>query len=239
VKRFWGDDEGLTFSLFHGDKFAPGQSLIATDLDGTIKMKEAPVNAEVITEMKRIRSMGVKLILVTGRCAKEQQEVIDGELFDAVVLENGAIVQLNEPRKRIVFSPPGWLEVKRRLIEKFGVGCEEIIVSLPREFGPMLEQFSFGLDVRILYNRDRVMVLPPSVDKRFGLSIAIQESNSQGRRVVCIGDGENDVDMFSVADLKLAVANAVPILKEKSDYVSKEEDGAGWVELVKQLFPEF
>ena len=51
-------------------------------------------------------------------------------------------------------------------------------------------------------------------------------------RIVCFGDGRNDLPLFSVADECYAVANAVPELKAAADGIigSNEEDGvARWL----------
>lgn len=51
-------------------------------------------------------------------------------------------------------------------------------------------------------------------------------------RVVCFGDNRNDLPMFEASDLKIAVGNAVPELKEKADQVIgyNYDDGvAAWL----------
>ncbi len=46
-------------------------------------------------------------------------------------------------------------------------------------------------------------------------------------RIVCFGDNRNDIPMFEASDLKIAVSNAFPELKEKADIIagSNREDG--------------
>lgn len=45
--------------------------------------------------------------------------------------------------------------------------------------------------------------------------------------VACIGDGENDLTMFSASGMKFAMGNAVDILKEKSDHVLPDNNHNG------------
>ena len=46
-------------------------------------------------------------------------------------------------------------------------------------------------------------------------------------QIACIGDGENDLSMFKEAGLKIAMANAVDVLKEQADYIvdCNQKDG--------------
>ncbi|MDG6934318.1 MAG: HAD hydrolase family protein [Nitrososphaerota archaeon] len=217
--------------------WSPIHSVLATDLDGTMKKKGEPISQEVLREVSRLKKIGVGLILVTGRCAKEQQEVIDRSEFDAVVLENGAVIETTKSAKRVVISVPWWADVRSRVGNQFTLGCEEVIVSLPREYGPSLEDFDFGAPVKLMYNRDRVMVLPPGVDKGRGLRLALKELGWEGRCIACIGDGENDVDLLLTGDIGLAVANAVQELRATAQMTAQLEDGLGWTELTRRLFP--
>lgn len=47
--------------------------------------------------------------------------------------------------------------------------------------------------------------------------------------IIVIGDGGNDIPMFEIAGLKVAMENALDIVKEKADYItaSNEESGVG------------
>jgi len=64
--------------------------------------------------------------------------------------------------------------------------------------------------------------------------VYIKAINFRGK-VIAVGDGENDLSMFSVADFKVAVANAVPEVKREADLVLSREDGEGVVELLKMI----
>lgn len=48
---------------------------------------------------------------------------------------------------------------------------------------------------------------------------------------IAIGDAENDHSMLEIAEVGVAVANAVPSLKQHADLVLAEPDGTGIVEL--------
>lgn len=49
--------------------------------------------------------------------------------------------------------------------------------------------------------------------------------------IITIGDGENDISMFEITQNSVAMANAVPLVKEKAKYetLSNDEDGVAKV----------
>ena len=79
------------------------------------------------------------------------------------------------------------------------------------------------------------MVLPAGVDKGTGVEEVLKKLGVAISDVVAVGDGENDEDLFRVAGFRVAVANAVPALKESADMVTAGENGSGVIELVDAL----
>jgi hypothetical protein len=55
------------------------------------------------------------------------------------------------------------------------------------------------------------------------------------RNTVGVGDAENDQALLSLCGCGVAVANALPLLKECADFVTKGDRGAGVVELIDML----
>lgn len=89
---------------------------------------------------------------------------------------------------------------------------------------------------RCLYERERytgeqwLELLPKNVSKA-GALLTLKEM-LQCERIVCFGDGKNDIEMFRIADECYAMANAVPELKEIATATigSNDEDGvARWL----------
>jgi len=56
--------------------------------------------------------------------------------------------------------------------------------------------------------------------------------------VVGIGDAENDHSFLSMCECSVAVANALPALKEQADYTTRADHGDGVVELIEQLLAD-
>ena len=92
-----------------------------------------------------------------------------------------------------------------------------------------------GLELKIVFNKDAVMVLPSGVNKMTGLCCALAELKLSPHNVVAIGDAENDHAFLESCEFSAAVANAIPSLKEKADLVTSGERGAGVEELINKL----
>ena len=207
-------------------------SMLALDFDGTIHTKGRDVDVRLLQDLESLRLRGVKVSLVTGRCEHDLKEMIDLSLFDAVVLENGAIAIVGG--RRMNLYPPAWMEVKQRLTRLFGAGCEEAIISLPREMEkeilPHLDNTS-----RLEFNNDRIMILPSGISKESGLRVLLKELKQPREQLMCVGDAENDLAMFKVAALKVAVQNSVQALKLQADFVTKAKAGKGVSEAISRF----
>ena len=51
----------------------------------------------------------------------------------------------------------------------------------------------------------------------------------------CIGDGENELSMFDASGVKIAMGNAVSVLKERADYVTASNDRSGAAQAIEKL----
>ena len=68
-----------------------------------------------------------------------------------------------------------------------------------------------------------------------GLCAALEELKLSPHNIVAIGDAENDHAFLESCECSVAVANAIPALKEEADFVTQEARGAGVVELIDKL----
>ena len=76
-----------------------------------------------------------------------------------------------------------------------------------------------GLELQITFNKGAVMVLPPGDNKASGLEAALQALGLSRHNVVGAGDAENDHAFLSICGCSVAVANALPAVKEGADLV--------------------
>jgi hydroxymethylpyrimidine pyrophosphatase-like HAD family hydrolase len=79
------------------------------------------------------------------------------------------------------------------------------------------------------------MALPAEVTKATGLAVALEEFGITAARTVGIGDAENDQAFLRVCGLSVAVANALPSVKETAHVVTRGARGAGVTEVILRL----
>jgi hypothetical protein len=82
------------------------------------------------------------------------------------------------------------------------------------------------------------MVLPSGVNKSTGMHTALAELHLSPHNVVGVGDAENDHAFLSACECAVAVANALPALKERADLVTRGKRGAGVTELIDAMIAD-
>ena len=88
----------------------------------------------------------------------------------------------------------------------------------------MLEAIrDLGLELQVIFNKGAVMVLPAGVNKASGLKAALAELGLSPHNVVGVGDAENDHALLRPCECGVAVANAIPTLKQEADRTSAHE----------------
>ena len=213
---------------------------LACDYDRTVTTESLEPSQAALDALAKVRNQ-VKLLLVTGRRLQDLTPRVL-EVFHLLVIENGAM--LYAPGQGVIktFSPREWHMIKSLVVERVGdptMEIGEVVVSLNVGYKPRVEALLLeaGLEqlAHLEVNRDRVMVLPRGVDKEHGLREALKILNVPPTQTACIGDGENDIKLFKVAGFKVAVANAVPELKELADYICEGPDGLGVREFVEKF----
>jgi len=214
---------------------------LATDYDGTLAT-DGVVDAMTVRALENLKTSGRRLLMVTGRGLEDLQRVFTRtELFDSIVAENGAL--LYDPASReekLLTEPPAqeFLTSLRAAGVKFDVGRAIVASWTPAE-NVILEVIRrLGLDYQVIFNKGAVMVLPSGVNKATGLRAALDEMRLSLHNLVAIGDAENDHAFLSASECSVAVANALPALRERADIVTKGDHGAGVVELIELLLKD-
>jgi len=208
--------------------------LVALDLDGTLKPPDGPIDSVAVSRIRALKSRGIIFVLVSGRCLADIKTLVDPQLFDAIVAENGSIALIGRTKR--VLAPPWWLEKLRELPAEARGGCEEVIVSMSAERYSEALNLAKRVGGSVERNKDRVMILPPNIDKASGLSYILETLGVEPRLALCVGDGENDIPLFRLCGLRVALKNSVAQLKEMADYVSSKEDGEGVSEALSLIF---
>lgn len=75
-------------------------------------------------------------------------------------------------------------------------------------------------------------------DKAKSLEKLLRYLDCSRKEMVACGDGLNDLTMIEYAGIGVAMDNAQPVLKEKSDFVTLSNDQDGVAEAVKHFWKE-
>jgi hydroxymethylpyrimidine pyrophosphatase-like HAD family hydrolase len=212
---------------------------LATDYDGTIA-DDGAVDKSTIAALERLRDSAWRLILVTGRDLTNLRRVMPRlDLFDLVVAENGAL--LYDPANQVEQAlsdapPPAFVERLRELgVAPLWVGRVIVATWEPNKAKVLSAIDDLGLNLRITFNKHSIMVLPAGVSKASGLLGALAQLGLSPLDCVGVGDAENDLAFLDVCGLSVAVANALPSVKQRAAHVTAGMRGAGVAELVERL----
>ncbi len=216
--------------------------VLAFDYDGTLA-KDGRVGEATIDALERARASGRKLLLVSGRELDDLRRVFDHEdLFDCIVAENGAMLYWPAKREeQILAERPDELFVaalRAANVTPLSIGRVVVATWEPNEAAVLEVIRELGLDWQITFNKGAVMVLPPGVNKGTGLTAALEALALSSHNVLAIGDAENDLAFLSACECGCAVANALPFVKERADFVSALDHGAGVVDIVNRVLDD-
>jgi hydroxymethylpyrimidine pyrophosphatase-like HAD family hydrolase len=215
---------------------------LATDYDATLATDGA-VDPDTVEALRRLTATGRKLVLVTGRQLDDVTDAFpEVIIFDRVVAENGALLYRPGTRETRVLAepPPGRFveELRRRGVQPLFIGRVVVATVEPNGVTVIDVIRKLGLDLQVILNKGSVMVLPASVDKATGLAAALHELALSPDDVVGVGDAENDLAFLAMCGCGVAVANALPAVKERADRVTQGADGAGVREIIDSLIAE-
>ncbi len=212
---------------------------LAADYDGTLAT-DGRVDAETVAGLEQLVASGRKLILVTGRQLDELLAIFPQiSLFERVVAENGALLYRPATREHKILgqAPPESFvrALQARQVSPLSVGHSIVATFHPHETTVLEVIRDLGLELQVIFNKGSVMVLPAGVNKATGLAAALHELGLSPHNVVGVGDAENDHALLSLCECGVAVANAVPMLKETADLVTEKDHGAGVLQLIQEM----
>jgi hydroxymethylpyrimidine pyrophosphatase-like HAD family hydrolase len=212
---------------------------LAADYDGTLAT-DGRLTDTTRHALERLLASGRKLIMVTGRELDDLQSVCPHlDLFHRIVAENGGWLYRPATRdsKRLAAPPSEAFvkELQRRGVAPLSVGCGIVATWEPHEKTVLEVIRDLGLELQVIFNKGAVMILPAGVNKATGLSAALRELSLSAHNVVGVGDAENDHAFLSMCECAVTVSNALPMLKDEADWVTKGDHGDGVVELIDEL----
>jgi hydroxymethylpyrimidine pyrophosphatase-like HAD family hydrolase len=217
-------------------------SCLATDYDGTLA-HDGVVDKATADALIAFRRSGRRLLLVTGRELPDLIRVFPQiELFDRVVAENGALLVDPATKKESPLGPepsPDLVETLRKKgVSPLSVGRSIVATWEPNEKAVLEVIREHGLELQIVFNKGAVMVLPPGVNKASGLKAALGDLGLSAHNVGSVGDAENDHAFLHASGYAVAVANALPTIKDEADLVTKGARGAGVAEVIDAVLKD-
>jgi hypothetical protein len=225
--------------LFMQVIFAMRYHVLAADYDGTLA-HHGRIDDPTWAALRRLRDSGRKAVMVTGRELGDVLALLsEPELFARIVAENGAVTYEPETKeiRTLAEPPPSQFvdELRARGVDRIATG-RVIVASWEPHQNTILHAIrDLGLELQVIFNKGAVMVLPTGVNKATGLSAALSELGLSLHNAVGIGDAENDHALLLACECGVAVANALPALKDKADLVMTRDHGDGVAELIDQL----
>jgi hydroxymethylpyrimidine pyrophosphatase-like HAD family hydrolase len=221
---------------------------LACDYDGTLA-SGGVFDPAARAALARLKAAGRRLLLVTGRRLDDLYRVCpETDLFDAIVAENGALVQVapdrttpTRPAPRQLAEPPPAAFVaalRARGIDPVDTG--RVVVATAAVHEPAVREVirSLRLPLEVARNKGALMVLPAGIDKGTGLLAALGPMGVPGRAVVAVGDAENDLPLYDRSGFAVAVANALPGVQARADLVTVGAAGAGVAELARAMLDD-
>jgi hydroxymethylpyrimidine pyrophosphatase-like HAD family hydrolase len=212
--------------------------VLATDYDGTLA-HHGVVSAETLDAVRRLRAAGKTLVLVTGRELEELKQVFpEIALCDLVVAENGGLLYWPGTRQIKLLgepAPPAFVERLRERGVPVAVGRVIVATVEPHEVAVLQTIKEMALELEVIFNKGAVMILPTGLNKATGLREGLARMGFSTRYTIGVGDAENDHAFLRICGCGIAVANALPALKSRADFVTARPHGEGITELIDQL----
>ena len=193
-------------------------AVLALDYDGTIA-RDGALDPEVRSAIADVRARGIAVVLVTGRILEELKQVTGGLGFvDAVVAENGAVLDFSGGNSRLIGHPtqPLFLEeLRRRGIEfKAGQCVVETDAAWATQVLAVIRELE--LPLTLVFNRGRLMLLPQAISKGTGLREALTMLRLSPHNAIAIGDAENDHDLLTACEFGVAVGWGSRVLQKRA-----------------------
>jgi hypothetical protein len=209
-------------------------SVLALDYDGTVA-REGVLDPEVRAAITEVQAQGITVVIVSGRILSDlEQAAGDLRFVDAVVAENGAVLCFPNGHARLLGHPPPAVflaELRRRGIA-FSTG--QCIVEAGSAQPILAVIRDLELPLVLLFNRNRLMVLPQSFSKATGLRAALSALRLSVHNAIGVGDAENDHDLLMACELGVAVAWGSRALQAVADEVLQGDGPSAVAAYIRQ-----
>ncbi len=195
---------------------------LALDYDGTIAV-DGTLHPAVRDAIGEVRRRGIVVVLVTGRRLPDLRRVAgDLSCFDAIVAENGAVLEYPATGRHVLLGHPANAAVVHALRrEGVHVGIGECVIEMDANAAPVALGVVRRLEQPLIlaFNRGRLMLLPQAVAKSTGLRQLLFALRLSIHNTIGIGDAENDHDLLDACEVGVAVGWGSAALRAVADEV--------------------
>jgi hydroxymethylpyrimidine pyrophosphatase-like HAD family hydrolase len=194
---------------------------LALDYDGTLTTT-GKLSRRVTDAIAAARCAGVRVILVTGRRLAHLASEAELGIFDAIVAENGAVIDFPATGRHVLLGhPPASIFVEDLLRRQVPFIQGECLLEADASTAPdfLAAVRTLEQPLTLTFNRDRLMVLPQGVAKSTGLRRALFELRVSMHNTIAIGDAENDHDLLDASECGVAVGWGSAALRAIADEV--------------------
>ncbi len=216
--------------------------VIAVDVDGTLYdgVGVAPAAVDALTQAT---ADGHTLIIVTGRRWEELGHVIPGVLelaARAVCEEGGVMVDVANGQMSLLaeaVEPALIAELRNAGVPSLDIG--HVVVGAPTSWRDVVTEARdrVGSGRAIITNKGSIALTPPGCDKASGLRAAVAALGLERLPIMAIGDASNDLAMFAIADVAVAVANADDAVRASGVPLTTASAGLGVAEALRRFLP--
>lgn len=123
----------------------------------------------------------------------------------------------SDPHKVLLMTNPGDLELNFRIKEE-----------LMKEFGDRIHTTNSMTDF--------IEIMNPKVNKWEAVKIVAKQYDIKPDEIMCLGDGNNDLDMIANAAYGVAMENAFEGVKQVANFVTKTNDEDGFAFAINNFF---
>lgn len=209
---------------------------MAFDFDGTLAV-EGKVPVELVSALERCRDSGHALFLVTGRRYDSVPLGPLAELFAGIVWENGAVLAHRASGE--LYLPFGQLHPRLlKALTDAGIPFERGLAIAatwtPHEQAVWQVLGTHGGEASVEYNKGALMIVPPGTSKGTGLERLLALCGFSARNLAAFGDAENDLSMLNLAEVAVAVEDAILAVREMADVVAQGPGPAGVLAVLEQ-----
>jgi len=208
---------------------------LISDYDRTLTNKELDLCNEIINMIRKLKKdENLRFIVASGRTLDFLQNKLS-DCADGFVAENGAVIYYNG--KKEVFGRNESEAIKAALksmeLVYFGEIIGYALLDAEKIIKDNLE--SHNIKFSIERNKNSIMIMPPFVNKGYGISKIIDAMDLRSTIKIAMGDDENDITMLKAVDFPVALANSDDRLKAMAKFITKSEYCDGALEFLQQL----